>query len=364
LKVPLSAEVGEVLSVEPKAEGLDEVRLRLPEGEAVALSYRALIGELRPGDMVAANVTAVELGLGTGGTHFVLGRVGKGSAEGMTCPGHIMKMRYTPYQFSVLSVEEPGSPHHQAVRDCQDIGGMPVVACCLHSMVAAAAAGVSAVAPEARVAYVMTDAASLPIAVSDLVRSLTAARLLRLTVTAGQAFGGDLEAVNLFSALTAAKAVGDADIAIVSQGPGNVGTSTPFGFGGIEQAEIIHTAFALGGVPVAVLRISFSDPRPRHRGLSAHSKVALGRATLCRARVVVPDLEDDKRQLVAQELESSGIAARHDLVWESGEPGLRRLEELGLRISTMGRSTDEDREYFLAAAAAGIHAAKLLQGRS
>jgi len=362
--VPISAKIGEVLGVEPRAEGLDEVRLRLSEGEAAALSYRALVGELRPGDVVAVNVTAVELGLGTGGKHFILGRIGKASEEKTAGAGHIMKMRYTPWQFNVLSVEEPASPYHQAVRDCQDIGGMPVVACCLHSMVAPAAAGISAVAPDARVAYVMTDSACLPLVLSELVRSLRAAGLLAATVTTGQAFGGDLEAVTVFSALIAAKVAGKADIAIVAQGPGNVGTSTPFGFGGIEQAEIIHAASALGGAPVAALRISFADPRPRHRGLSAHSKIALGRAALCRARVVAPELDSEKRQLILRQLESSGIAARHDLIWESGEAGLRRLEEAGLKVSTMGRSVEEDREYFLAAAAAGVHAGKLLRSES
>jgi hypothetical protein len=362
--VPITARVGEVLSVEPVAQGLDGVKLRLPEGEALALSYRTLVGELHPGDMVAVNVTAVELGLGTGGKHFVLARLAGASAPMDRSSGHIMKMRYTPWQFNVLSVEEPASPYHQAVGDCQDIGGMPVVACCLHSMVAPVAAGISAVAPEARVAYVMTDSACLPMVLSELARSLRAAGLLALTVTAGQAFGGDLEAVNILSALIGAKVAGKADIAVVAQGPGNVGTSTPYGFGGIEQAEIIHAASALGGAPVAALRISFADPRPRHRGLSAHSKIALGRAALCRARVVAPELDTEKRRLILRELESSGIAAKHDLIWESGEAGLQRLEEAGLEIRTMGRSVEEDREYFLAAAAAGVYTGKLLRSES
>ena len=50
--------------------------------------------------------------------------------------------------------------------------------------------------------------------------------LMDLTVSCGQAFGGDLEAVTLHSGLLAARLVGEADVAIVGIGPGVVGTGT------------------------------------------------------------------------------------------------------------------------------------------
>jgi len=53
----------------------------------------------------------------------------------------------------------------------------------------------------------MTDAGALPLALSDLVADLCGAGLLAGAITAGQAFGGDLEAVGVPSALVLAATV-------------------------------------------------------------------------------------------------------------------------------------------------------------
>ena len=81
--------------------------------------------------------------------------------------------------------------------------------------------------------FAMTDVAALPLALSDLVADLCAKGLLDGTVTAGQAFGGDHEAVNLPSALRVAKAVAGAEAVVVAPGPGGVGTGTELGFGAL-----------------------------------------------------------------------------------------------------------------------------------
>jgi hypothetical protein len=73
----------------------------------------------------------------------------------------------------------------------------------------------------------MTDGGALPIAFSRSVAGLCGAGWLAATVTVGQAFGGDLEAVNLHTGLLAAAHVLHADVAIVAQGPGNLGTGSP-----------------------------------------------------------------------------------------------------------------------------------------
>src|SRR5690606_2852096 len=109
------------------------------------------------------------------------------------------------------------------------LDGMPVVACCLHSQVPVVAVSLLAAAPQARVAYVMTDGAALPIALSDLVVDMVGNGLVAATITAGQAFGGDLEAVSVPSALLLARHVLGADAVIVGMGPGVVGTGTAFG---------------------------------------------------------------------------------------------------------------------------------------
>jgi hypothetical protein len=177
------------------------------------------------------------------------------------------------------------------------------------------------------------------------------------TITVGQAFGGDLEAVTLHSGLLAARHVLGADLIVVAQGPGNLGTGTRWGFSGVASGEAVNAAAVLGGRPVASLRISEADPRPRHRGISHHSLTAYGRVALARADVVVPDLPGEFGAAVAEA--AKALAERHTLVTVSVE-GLRDvLASSPVPLSTMGRNLDQDLAYFLSAAAAGRHAATL-----
>ena len=81
----------------------------------------------------------------------------------------------------------------------------------------------------------------------------------------------------MHSALLAARHVVDADIAVVAQGPGNLGTGTRWGFSGVAAGEAVNAAAVLRGHPVAALRVSGADPRERHRGVSHHSLTAYGR---------------------------------------------------------------------------------------
>jgi hypothetical protein len=54
------------------------------------------------------------------------------------------------------------------------------------------------------------------------------------------------------------------------------------------------------------------------------------------------------------------LAARHRLVMVSVDGLEEALRSCPVTLSTMGRSVDQDLEYFLAAAAAGRHAVSLL----
>jgi hypothetical protein len=238
---------------------------------------------------------------------------------------------------------------------------MPVIVAGLHSQIAPAAAAVKALSPEQRIAYIMTDAAALPLALSELLPKLKAAELIDATITVGQAFGGDYEAVNVYSGLLAARAVVGAGVAIVSQGPGNVGTDTEWGFGAIAQGDHLNAVSVLGGLPVAVLRISFADPRPRHRGVSRQSLVALGKATLAESVVVVPEMESSRLELVRRQLDDEGITEQHEVLLARGEAGIQMLADRSLEVKTMGRTVEEDPEFFLAAGAAGSVAAQGLK---
>src|SRR5262249_5436070 len=192
---------------------------------------------------------------------------------------------------------------------------MPVVAAALHSQLPAVAAAFADRAPGARLAYVMTDGAGLPMALSDLVAVLCAKGLLATTVTCGHAFGGDLEAVSIHSALAVGRPVAGADAAVGAMGPGIVGTNTRLGFSGMEVGAILDAAGALRGVPIACLRVSFADPRPRHHGLSHHTATALRIAARDAAWVPVPVLADARQaERVRCDLDAAGITSRHRVV--------------------------------------------------
>ncbi|MHB1477794.1 MAG: DUF3866 family protein, partial [Coriobacteriia bacterium] len=291
------------------------------------------------------------------GEHFVVARAGEGVMLDDPAPGHIMKLRYTPLQRDVTTVEEPASPHHDVMVAARSLDGLPVVCCGLHSQVPIVAAAVRERAPHSRIAYVMTDESALPMALSRLVPRMLDAGLIDETITCGQAFGGGLEAVNLYSGLLAARHVVRADVAIVAIGPGIPGTSTPFGHSGVAQGQTINAASSLGGDPVAVLRLSFADERPRHVPVSHQTLTALGSVALASAVVPVPGLEPEEAMRVDGALDAAGIWARHTRI---DVPGRTLPDTRGIDVRTMGRDFSADPAFFLAAAAAGTTAARAL----
>ena len=351
-----------------------------------ALAYTDLMPAPRIGDRLLLNVAALDRGLGTGGYAMVVAVLDAdgGLRETTTAPtGHLVKARYTPLQTMIAGADEQGSDFHDALAEADDLAGLPVVVADLHSALAPIVAAIHhdhrQRAPEAeplRVVYLMTDHGALPLAFSRAVAQLNEAGQLAGTVTVGQAYGGDLEAVNVHSGLLAARVALSADLVVLTQGPGNLGTDTRWGFSGVAAGEAINAAAVLGGRPIGTLRISGADARSRHRGVSHHSLTAYGRVALQPADIAVPDLAGATglTGIVAPaELEeTAGLAGsveqgvhqleRHRL-HRVGLTGLdRALLDSPVALSTMGRSLVQDPAYFLASAAAGRLAVRLLSG--
>jgi hypothetical protein len=234
---------------------------------------------------------------------------------------------------------------------------MPVVVADLHSALPAVLIGMLATDPDLKVAYVMTDGAALPASFSRTLDTL--ATSLAGVVTVGQAFGGDLEAVTVHTGLLAAKHVLGADLAIVTQGPGNLGTGTPWGFSGVAAGEACNAVTVLGGQAIGALRISDADPRPRHRGVSHHSLTAFGRVALGGVTLVAPrGLSSELGGQVDEDL--AGQPQRNPVVWVDTDGLDAALGLSPVPLRTMGRGYPEERAYFLAAAAAGRYAALAL----
>lgn len=339
-------------------------------------------GQAEVGDSVLLNTTAVRLGLGTGGVHFVVSIEGKGESAAPTPAGHIMKLRYTPQQLAVHAVEEQSHPLHDVMAEAESLLGTPVVICELHSMIPAVAmsfhhemmatgekeqeslgACPSDSSHHPRVVYVMTDGGALPMQFSKTVAMLKEQGLLTATVTVGHAYGGDLEAVNLYSGLLAAKHVLQADVILCGMGPGIVGTGTRFGHTGIEVGQAVNAVHALEGEAIVVARLSFADSRVRHQGLSHHTITALRRIALVQATVPLPRLEDAEAEIVWKQITEAGLHMQHRLVGLSGRSILDVAQRFPVPLKTMGRSLAEDPAFFLAAGAAGEWAARQKNAR-
>lgn len=347
---------GRVVRVHRQDPGCTEVEVDTADGPIPALAYPHLVGDPQPGERVLLNTTALSLGLGTGGFALVVAIPDRLPPD-VTDPGHIVKARYTPHQVTVLAVDEPDSPHHDTLREADDLAGLPVVVADLHSALPAILAAYRERRPAARIGYVMTDGGALPLALSRTVLALREAGWLATTVTVGQSFGGDLEAVTVHSGLLAARHVAEVDLVVVTQGPGNLGTGTRWGFSGVATGEAVNAAVTLGGQPVAALRVSEADQRARHRGVSHHSLTALGRVAMAPCDVAVPHLPGDFGTAVRAACEP--LSPPHRLV-DVDVTGLAELlGDCPVPLATMGRGLAEDPAYFLGCAAAGRHAATL-----
>ncbi len=346
---------GIVRAVTDVRAGAQELEVEIEGVSAAAIAYPDLCGEVAAGDAVILNATAVELGLGTGGVHFVVAVEGRGS-EGAGPAGHVMKVRYTPVQTAVASVEER---HGDVLEGSAGLRQAPVVCAPLHSMIAPVSAGAKRAA-DARVIYVMTDGAALAGGFSRLVPRLRETGLLDGWLTCGQAFGGELEAATLWTGLLAARELLGAEVIVVADGPGNLGTDTTWGVSALSSGHALMAARTLGGRPVPALRVSFADGRERHRGVSHHSLTIL--ADVCRVDVDVPVpalRDDDQRTAVWDALRARRLEETHHLVEVDGTPALDELAARGVEVTTMGRSVADDPAFFEAAGSAGVLAGRM-----
>jgi hypothetical protein len=353
---------GTVLSVRRRWHGAVEVEVDTGDGAVRALAYPGLVGDPEPGDRVLLNVGALVMGLGTGGYAMVVALPDRlppdPDGDGTTRDGgHLVKARYTPLQPIMLGVDEEASPHRAVMAAAASLDGMPVVTADLHSALPAILAGIRADRPGCRVAYLMTDGGALPAWFSRTLDGLRGH--LAGTVTTGQSFGGDLEASTVHAGLLACRHVLHADVTIVAQGPGNLGTGTPWGFSGVALGEAVNAVGTLGGRAVGSLRVSDGDGRPRHRGVSHHTLTAYGKVALLPADLPVADGLDP---VLAAEIDEAlaPLAARHRLVRVPTDGLDAALRAGPVPLSTMGRGLDQDHAYFLTAAAAGRHATTLL----
>lgn len=304
----------------------------LETGLGRAFNDPALHPPAAVGDAVVVNVQARELGLGSGGYDVVVVNLTRG-LDGEGLPGaHVMKLNYTPLQHAVQPVDTvPDGPG----------GAVGVIS--LHGQLAPLA-WAFAQAGGGRLGFVQTAGGALPGGLSHTVTELRERDWLSLHLTAGPAYGGaDGEAISTAGAIAAALARCDA--VVCGPGPGILGSGTALGHGGLVALDSAHAALGLGRPTLLAARMSDSDPRARHRGISHHTLTVLA---LLLAPVVV-----------AVPADATGAALppadpRHD--WRSASGA---TEGFPWPERSMGR---DDHVFFAAAAAAGRVLAAMIPG--
>jgi hypothetical protein len=324
--------------------------VELTDGPALrrtAIADRELVGRAEVGDEVIVNVQALDLGLGSGGFDVVHANLTRGLGGEGADGAHVMKLNYTSLQHAVEPVER-GEQLHVPL-------GRPVAVLALHGQLAPLAWAFGRAAPGRALGYVQTEGGALPAAHSRTAAELRRRGLVARHLSAGAAFGGDGEAITTAGALHAG--LGDLgwDAAVCGPGPGIVGSGSALGHGGVFALDAAHAALALGCPTVVVARMSSADARPRHLGLSHHTRTVL-ELLLAPAIVALPR---DEEAVWAQVRECKALA-RHD--WRPCVADLDGFAASGLPAKTMGRGVAEDPLFFKAALAAGAALAQASRG--
>jgi Protein of unknown function (DUF3866) len=329
-----------VLVAGPADAPEQRLAIRVDGQRRSAVADVGLVGAAQPGDDVVVNVEAVELALGSGGFDIVHVNLTRG-LDGAGTPGaHVMKLNYTSLQHAVAPVEE-GDADAMPEEPELPLGG-PAAVLALHGQLAPLAWAFGR-AGGGRLGYVQTAGGALPGGHSCVVRELREGGLLAGHLTAGPAFGGaDGDAITTAAALHHGLTAMGWDAAVAGPGPGILGSGSALGHGGMAALDSAHTALALGCPTLVVARMSSSDLRARHRGLSHHTRTVLD-LLLAPVAVAVPAGHDVP--------EAPG---RHE--WLERDGDLDAYLQTTLPSRSMGR---EDPLFFTAALAAGTVLAEM-----
>jgi hypothetical protein len=314
--------------------GTDPLRVRIGDEERATWADESLVGDISVGDELILNTEARDLGLGSGGFDVVHVNLTRGLDAAGADEATALKLNYTSLQHPVEPVE--------ARESDAPVRRIPVLVLSLHGQLAPAAWAAGRASSRLRVGYAQTSGGALPGALSEVVGDLRHAGLLCDHLTAGQAYGGELEALTVIGALQAAAGPLGWDAVIAGPGPGIVGSDTELGHGGMEALDSAHASLILGLETLIAPRMSSADPRPRHRGLSHHTATVL-RMLLGSVKVPAPAGELDELRVACGD--------RHE-IWPR-QARVHEYAESGLPATHMGRELADDPLFFASALAAG-----------
>jgi hypothetical protein len=334
----------------------DPLTVEVEGEERPAWADRSLVGDVTAGDEVIVNTEALDRRLGSGGFDIVHVNLTRGlDHRGATASEHVIKLNYTSLQHAVEPVEPPLG------TGSADAPSPPVLVLPLHGHLAPACWAAAGVSPGLRVGYVQTVGGALPGSLSRDVADLRERGLLAGHVTAGPAYGGEHEAISLVGALDAAVRRLGWEAIVCGPGPGIIGSDTSYGHGGLAALDSAHAALALRLPTLLSPRLSSSDPRARHRGLSHHTASVL-ELLLASVRIPVPEIELAGWPTGTERVEEVDLPSvldalheacddRHDVAVEPVD--LEGYAASGLPALAMGRTIAQDPLFFAAALAGG-----------
>lgn len=342
----------QILNVENKSKSLIEK----------AINYIDETGKCSLMDMVIINTIGNRLKLGTGGYNLVYLNMSNNLKE-EEIPGrkygHIIKMKYTPGQLRVKTVEE--YVEYKNIFDVKpQLAPKPVVYAILHSMLFPLVTTIKSINPNINISCVYTYGGAMNANNSFTLKNLKSKGLVNSIITAGECYGGDYESINIATGMLFALNHLNCDIIIVCCGPGVAGSSTLLGFSTFDFIGSIYTAKILGLCPVLIPRISMADKRERHKGVSMQSIAILQSIDFSVHLPIYKDNEDTLSfDLICNQLSEYNIINKHNVHIIDDEIIKKAMDNLSTDIRVMGRNYTEDPCFFKNCSSAGVYSVEL-----
>lgn len=328
-----------------------------------AVNYIDETGPCSANDMVVINTIGNRLRLGTGGYNFVyLNLSGKFEEERPLDrkDGHIIKMKYSPGQIRVKTVEE-NMENKNIFEINSRIPQKPVVYAILHSMISPLVKTIKYLNPNAIISCVYTYGGAMNANNSFTLKKLRSAGLVNSVITTGECYGGDYESINIMSGILFGINGLNSDIIIVCCGPGVAGSSTYYGFSTFDFIGAIYMAKLSGLLPVIIPRTSMTDSRERHQGVSMQS-IAILQALDFPVHVPVYKDNEDKKGFdhIYEQLCKYGIIDKHIVKFIDDAAVKETVGYTAEDTRVMGRSYAEDPCFFYNCSSAGVYSVGLL----
>lgn len=348
----LSIERARVIDILFQDERIQILNTITDIGEEKALNYIDLTGICKENDNLAINTIGNRLFLGSGGYNIVYYNLSSGIGDFMPLSrkdGHIIKMKYTPIQKRVKSIEEDEALK-KLFNNIEKIDSKPVLFGTLHSMLAPAASVIKYKRPNFKITCLYTYGGAIDANNSFVLKKLKDKKIIDWVITIGECYGGDFEAINALTALIYAFKHLKSNIVIVCCGPGVAGTSTNLGFSTLDFLLPIIYSKKIGCIPIIIPRISFKDMRKRHYGISMQTVALLQNMDF---PIYIPILKGEGFDILEEQIRKNKLYDKHYISIVNETYSKEAMEKFQLEYEFMGRNYKDDNYYFNNCGAAG-----------